>query len=140
MVDSGDVVALHARVLAALELVHDPGVASLKRVPTVRTEAFRRQCLLAIRHVWGLLQHAYGVRLGRDFYAVHRPGDRLNCLLLTSRLEDAERVRALWPGPPMMVSAVTSMDPMPEAWVAMGVALHWVPLRLEDAEKNDDRV
>jgi hypothetical protein len=127
----GDVALLQARVRAALELVHDPRVAIFKGlVPEAlarpaSVDVFRQRCHAMIRHVWALVDAPYGVRLGRDFYAVHRAGDPLNCLALTEDPAQAEGVARCWPGPPVEVSVVSSVDRVPERWIAMGVALHW---------------
>lgn len=121
-----------ARVAAALELVHDPAVDLLKRAdpaalsPAAAAELRRRHAAI-LRHVWDLLHVNYGIALGKDFYCVHRPGDRLNCLVLTPDRAAALRVQQWWAGPPVVVSEVTAVEAVPEAWVAMGVALHWSP-------------
>lgn len=126
-----DVALLQARLKAALELVHDPKVELFKRVvPSALSSAasvdvLRQRCVAMIRHVWSLIYQAYGIRLGKDFYALHRPGDVLNCLTLTPDLTAAERILHWWAGPPMVISTVSSVEQMPERWIAMGLALHW---------------
>lgn len=126
-----DVEVLLHRLRLALELVHDPRVAMFKHSRSTALagsrEAVRAMCLSMIRHVWSLVQPAYGVRLGKDFYSVHRPGDPRNCLALTGSLDQAERMVTWWAGPPMVISTVTSMETLPERWIAMAVALHWSP-------------
>lgn len=112
---------LRQRVLHALELVHAPGVADIK----AGCPDERRRSHSLLRHAWAILKEAYGVVLGRDFYAVHRVGDPRNCLLLTREEEQAVRVRDLWAGPAVEVSAVTAVDPLPERFVGMALALHW---------------
>jgi len=121
-----------ARARAALELVPDPRLDLYKRVredllgPAAREELDRR-CAALLRHCWGLVTAAYGVRPGRPFYAVHRAGDRLNCLLLTERLEEARAVARWWAGPAVEVTPVPADDGCPEACIALAVALHWKP-------------
>lgn len=112
---------LRQRVRSALELVHDPKAATLFE----GDKDERRRLHAVLRHVWAILKETYGIVLGRDFYAVHRVGDPLNCLLLTRDEGQAARVKDLWAGPPVEVSAVTGVDPVPERFVAMGLALHW---------------
>lgn len=127
---AADVAALRARVAWALELVADPAAAPLRGAALLDRELYRD----AIRHVWAILQEAYGVQLGADFFSVHREGDPRNCLLLTPSAAEAEAVARWWAGPPARVAAVTGVERCPERWVAMGVALHWrrpawLPLR-----------
>lgn len=126
-----DLDCLVARTRAALELVHDPEVQLFKGVvPRALGAAaqaeLRRRCAALLKHCWGLLESAYGIRLGAEFFSVHRPGDPLNCLALAPEAGQAEQVAAWWAGPGVMVTRVSAADPAPEAWVAMGVALHWV--------------
>lgn len=108
---------LRRRVRSALELVHSPAAEACRVDPT--------RCRGLLRHVWAILQEAYGIVQGRDFYAVHRTGDPRNCLLLTRDEVQATRVRDLWAGPPVEVSVITAVDPLPERYVALGLALHW---------------
>lgn len=115
---------LRQRVLHALELVHAPEAAAIKARGGPDE---RRRSHELLRHAWAILQDAYGVVLGRDFYAVHRVGDPRNCLLLTREEEQAVRVRDLWAGPAVEVSTVTAVDPLPERYVGMALALHWRP-------------
>ena len=130
-VGAGDLDLLRVRVRAALELVHDPAAQAYKTapaadVPPLGPEDLKRRYIGIINHVWALLKTAYGIRLGQDFYAVHLEGDRLNCVALTPDADAAESIRRWWPGTaPLAVSAVTAVERVPEAWVAMGVALHW---------------
>ena len=112
---------LRQRVLHALELVHAPGVETIK----AGCPDERRRYHALLRHAWAILKEAYGVVLGRDFFAVHRVGDPRNCLLLTRDEGQAARVRDLWAGPAVEVSAVTGVDPLPERYVGMALALHW---------------
>jgi hypothetical protein len=123
---SDDVAFLLARLRAALELVHDPCVARFKgpvhEPPSAR---MRESCLGLIRHVWGLVHEAYGVKAGHDFFAVHRPGDYLNCLALTCSEEAAQRIVQWWPGQAVVVSVVTSAELVPERYIPLAVALHW---------------
>lgn len=112
---------LRQRILHALELVHAPGVEGIKAGGPEES----RQARALLRHAWAILKEAYGVVLGRDFYAVHRVGDPRNCLLLTREEEQAVRVRDLWAGPAVEVSTVTAVDPLPERYVGMALALHW---------------
>jgi hypothetical protein len=124
-----EVEVLRHRLRLALELVHDPCVAAFKS-PTAMAavesrDSARQLCLAMIRHVWALVEPAYGVRVGKDFYAIHRPGDPRNCLTLTTSLDQAERIVAWWAGPAMSISTVTSMETLPERWIAMAVAVHW---------------
>lgn len=123
---------LQARTRLALELVADPAVDLFKRVCLDRLDAradaeLRRRSLAMLRHCWSVVYRAYGIRHGREFYAVHRSGDRLNCLELTCDEERARGVAQWWAGPPVDVSWVSSVEVMPEAWIALGVALHWSP-------------
>ena len=135
---------VRARVLAALELVHDPRVQHLKRAdpaalsPAAAAELHRQHAAM-LRHVWDSLGQAYGIALGKDFCSVHRPGDRLNCLMLTPDKAAALRVQRWWAGPPVAVSEVTAVDEVPEAWVAMGVALHWSPPAWLPAAPPDEK-
>lgn len=125
-----DLAALRQRVRSALELVADPAVELYKHarpeaMGAAAASELRRRYLALLRHCWDLLRRAYGVRRG-GFYAVHHVGDPLNCLVLTPRGDQAELVARWWAGSrPVTVTAVSSAAPCPEAWVAMGVALHW---------------
>lgn len=106
---------LQARARAALELV--PGEAPDDEAG----------CRSVLAHAWHLLHAAYGISLEKDFYSVHKAGDVLNCLLLTTSEADARAVAGWWTGYPVTVSTVSAAEAVPERWVAMGVALHWVP-------------
>ena len=118
------------RVLAALELVHDPG-AELVKVdparlgPPARAELRRRQDA-ALRRAWAVVADAYGVDGRRPFYSVHRAGDPRNCLMLCAREDEAARIAAAWPGPRVQVSRAEPGDG--ERFIALAVALHWRPL------------
>lgn len=122
--------ALQARTRLALELVADPAVDLFKRacldaLGPQATSELRRRSLAMLRHCWGLVQRAYGIRHGHEFYSVHRCGDRLNCLDLTCDEERARGVAQWWAGPPVDVTWVSGVDLFPESWISMGVALHW---------------
>lgn len=106
---------MQARVRAALELVPEQAPGD------------EEGCRSLLAHVWHLLHAAYGISLERDFYSVHKADDLLNCLLLTPSEADARAVARWWTGYPVTVSTVSAADTVPERWVAMGVALHWVP-------------
>lgn len=128
-----DLERLAARAGAALELVHDPAVALYKNVrpaaltsPAARAE-LRRRLRALLKHCWELLGAGYGIAHGMEFFSVHRPGDPRNCLALTP---DAEQARLLaqwwWSGPGgVEVSCVSAVDALPEAWVALPLALQW---------------
>ena len=130
-VGAGDLDLLRARVRAALELVHDPAARPYRDEPAalevrLGPEEVRRRLVALIGHVWALVRAAYGITLGHDFYAVHLEGDRLNCVALTPDAAAAESIRTWWPGTsPLAVSPVTAVERVPEAWIGMGVALHW---------------
>lgn len=133
-VGAGDLDLLRARVRAALELVHDPAAQPYKAeyeepgalAAALGPEELQRRYVAIIGHVWALLRVAYGIKQGQDFHAVHLEGDRLNCVALTRDVAAAESIRTWWPGTsPLAVSTVTAVERVPEAWIAMGVALHW---------------
>lgn len=116
-----------ARARAALELVADPAVLVHKdaRPECQGDAALRQQCHALVAWCWALVEAAYGVRPGAEFWSVHRPGDPRNCLTLAASQAEAEGVLAWWAGPAMQVTWVSSADPLPERYVALAVALHW---------------
>ena len=119
---------LRARARAALELVSDPCVQHLKAAGTssdLPDASLRAAYVACLRHCWALVHDAYGVAPGTQFFAVHRPADPRNCLALCATAADARGVAAWWPGAPVVVTAVSSVEQVPEAWISMGVALNW---------------
>lgn len=121
--------AVHA-ARTALALVHDPLVAAIK-FARPQTEASRheldRRCAAMLRHVRRLVLAAYGVDASRPFWAVHPPGDPLNCLVLTHDEAAARDAASWWAGREVVVTRVTPETPDPERFLAMAVALHWAP-------------
>lgn len=128
---------MRRRVRAALELVHAPEVVPFKapwsdRLPAPVLARLRRADEALLRHIWSLLEDAYGVEAdGHEpglFYSVHRAGDPRNCLVLTPDAATADRIAELWAGMwDVEVSEVCPEHPTPEAYVALAVALHWTP-------------
>lgn len=115
------------RARAALELVHDPRVAAIKfahPAGDVAQAELARQCKAVWRHVRRLVERHYDVDATQPFWAVHRPGDPLNCLALTRDPQAARNVAEWWAGP--NVAAVTRVEPdQAHRYMAMAVALHW---------------
>lgn len=124
--DAGDDVV--SRVRRALELVHDPAVEVLKRAaPTgaVARSELQRRCAALLRHVWRLVRRAYHLAPDGAVWAVHRPGDRRNCIALAHGHTSASMIAAWWAGPAVTVTRVDPQDPDAEEFIAMAVALHW---------------
>lgn len=119
-----------AAARAALELVADPAVAPyLHARPTALGPAAAAQLERGrdrlLRWAWALLGSGYGVRRGEAFWAVHRPGDPRNCLVLCADEAAARDAARWWVGPPVVVTRVPPDHPLPETYVALGVALQW---------------
>lgn len=130
MAGADDLAALQQRARAALELVHDPAVEAIKNADLGHlgpggAEGLRQQCVRLLKHCWDLVEKAHGVRAGTEFFAVHRPGDRLNCLTLTPSEAEAGAIQRLWTRD-VVVTCVTPVDVFPERWIALAVALQWV--------------
>lgn len=124
-----DLASLASRTRLALELVHDPAAELYKNTSPHRLGApaqaeLRRRCQALLQHCWALLERAYGIKFGYDFYSVHRHGDPLNCLALTTDVQEAAVLAEWWPGG-ATIAHVSGVDAQPEAWVALGLALHW---------------
>jgi hypothetical protein len=126
MDDSNSSDSCVCRARAALELVHDPLVAAIKfarPAGAVARAELGRQCAAAWRRARRLVKLHYDVDVTRSFWAVHRPGDPLNCLALTHDPQAAGNVAAWWAGPDV---AVTLVEPgHAHRYMAMAVALHW---------------
>ena len=119
-----------------MELVHDPLVAAIRFARPAGDAAraeLARQCGAAWRHARRLVERHYDVDVARPFWAVHRPGNPLNCLAITHDPQAALNVAEWWAGSDM---AVTLVEPdHAHRYMAMAVALHWqAPTWLRTAE------
>lgn len=119
-----------AAALAALELVADPAVAPYLRARAPEGAQAAAQLArgreLLLGWAWRLLGAGYGVARGREFWAVHLADDPRNCLTLCTDEAAARDAARWWAGQGRLhVTHVPADHPLPEAYVALGVALQW---------------